>query len=465
MRLTWNTETDWMPSIAQASDGKIWVAWHSYRTGNADIFYKVYDASQVHPWSPETRLTTNPDEDSQPSIMQAEDSKIWVVWSTNRTGNYDIFCKVYDGFSWSPDDNLTTDPNVDDDTIWLSWSTNRTGNLDIFYKTSTDNGTTWSSDTSLPNPPVEDDWDPSIVETADGEIWFVWVRNDNIYYKTYNGTEWSPANPLVTNPNLDWHPSIMQASNDNIWVVWDSDRIGEQEDIYCKVYYNQTRIWSLDTRLTFNNADDLMPSIIQDINGTIWIAWASWRPSGNLDIYYKTDLSPEHLHDIAIISVTHEPNVTVAYQDLNIYIEVVPQNQGMEHEFVQVNCSANSTLIDFQTVHLSVGQLMPITFAWNTLNAIPGIYTITANASIIGENDTDIADNTFINGNVHVKIPGDVNGDGTVDIFDIGSISAHWYPSLPVGPLGYGREADINLDGAVDIVDIDIASANWGQSE
>jgi len=61
-------------------------------------------------------------------------------------------------------------------------------------------------------------------------------------------------------------------------------------------------------------------------------------------------------------------------------------------------------------------------------------------------------------------IAGDANGDGVVDIFDIGSISAHWYPSSPVGPLGYGREADINLDGAVDTVDIDIASANWGRT-
>jgi hypothetical protein len=57
---------------------------------------------------------------------------------------------------------------------------------------------------------------------------------------------------------------------------------------------------------------------------------------------------------------------------------------------------------------------------------------------------------------------GDANGDQIVDIFDIGSISAHWYPGPPIGPLGYGREADLNLDGSVDIFDIGICSANWG---
>ncbi len=60
--------------------------------------------------------------------------------------------------------------------------------------------------------------------------------------------------------------------------------------------------------------------------------------------------------------------------------------------------------------------------------------------------------------------PGDVNNDGIVDIFDIGTISAHWYPGPPIGPLGYSAVADINLDGSVDIFDIGITSANWGNT-
>jgi hypothetical protein len=61
-------------------------------------------------------------------------------------------------------------------------------------------------------------------------------------------------------------------------------------------------------------------------------------------------------------------------------------------------------------------------------------------------------------------IPGDVNIDKVVDIFDIGFISAHWYPGPPVGPSGYHIDADVNNDGAVDIFDIGIASAHWGDT-
>jgi hypothetical protein len=62
------------------------------------------------------------------------------------------------------------------------------------------------------------------------------------------------------------------------------------------------------------------------------------------------------------------------------------------------------------------------------------------------------------------SIDGDVNSDGIVDIFDIGYISAHWYPGPPIGPLGYDVYADINNDLAVDIFDIGIVSSHWGET-
>lgn len=57
--------------------------------------------------------------------------------------------------------------------------------------------------------------------------------------------------------------------------------------------------------------------------------------------------------------------------------------------------------------------------------------------------------------------PGDVNGDGVVDILDVAKICAHWYPGPPIGPLGYDPIADINYDGAVNILDLAIVSAYW----
>ena len=65
---------------------------------------------------------------------------------------------------------------------------------------------------------------------------------------------------------------------------------------------------------------------------------------------------------------------------------------------------------------------------------------------------------------VFVNYAGDVNNDGMIDIFDIGVVSAHWYPGPPTGPLSYVSSADFNSDNAVDIFDIGILSVNWGQT-
>jgi len=70
-------------------------------------------------------------------------------------------------------------------------------------------------------------------------------------------------------------------------------------------------------------------------------------------------------------------------------------------------------------------------------------------------------DKTLVHGSVKIKIPGDVNADGIVDVLDVSGISAHWYPGPPVGPLGYDQNFDINGDGSVDIVDLAKVSAYW----
>lgn len=59
---------------------------------------------------------------------------------------------------------------------------------------------------------------------------------------------------------------------------------------------------------------------------------------------------------------------------------------------------------------------------------------------------------------------GDINGDGTVNMLDLGTISAHWYPGPPIGPSGYLFTADLNADGNVNIIDVAILSANWGHT-
>jgi len=476
MGLTWNENIDGNPSIAQASDGKIWVVWNSYRTGNGEIFYKVYDSSKVHPWSSEKNLTANPNADKTPSIMQAKDGKIWVVWSTNRDGNYKIYYKTSsdNGATWSLDQNLTAIQNPKDDehpsimqtangTIWLAWSANRTGNYEIYYKTSHDNGATWSTDKFL-NYTDTDDRNPSITQTADGKIYFVWVRNAdqdkdgdadlNIWYKTYyyssiwNKWMWSSGiNQVTTDLDvLNGNPSITQTKDGKILVVWNSDKVGDQEDLYYRILLSA----ELPTRLTINQGGDFAPSIMQAADGTIWIVWAAYR-ADNFDIYYMTTkiLPP---HDVAIFSVI--PTEATVNQGQTVSIEVVAQNHGTNNENFKVRLYANSTLINETTIGLSSGQLYPITFTWNALNT--GTYKIWANVSVVN-GEIYILDNFF------PALLGDVNGDRTVNNSDLSALSNAY--GLEPGDLSWNPNCDFYGDNKVDAYDLFDLSKNYGKSQ
>lgn len=574
MRLTWTTDIDTFPSITQAGDGRKWVVWCSYRTGNAEIFYKVYNGSSVHPWSPETQLTNDTNSDLTPSVTQALDGSIWVVWASERTGNSEIYYKTYNGTAWSNDEPLITDPGEDqtpfimqatNGTIWLVWASKPLGELDfdIYYATSSDNGETWSPQILPGTYPGIVDFDPAITEAADGSIWLVWERSGDIFCAVYSETSWSPEEQLTTDPNSDTRPSIAQALDGTIWVVWDSDRNLHDEDIYYKTYDGT---WSEDTALIVNTYIDFAPSILQAADGAIWVIWSSTRQD-NMDIYYITNSIPDE-NDVAIFSVIPSPKIVS--QGEIVFIEVVSQNKGTQPQTFQVSCYADTIPLGSKTVSLDPGQLNATSFEWNTTTVQPVTYVVTAEASTVaGETYTadntyvdgtvavmahdvsiknvttsqtivhrgyttmyvyvqvanegnctetvavtafynatairtmtivglapnsdiqltfpwsggvpygpyvisakaspvpdelDLTDNSFTDGIVKVTIPGDSNYDRTVNILDVATVSAHWYPGPPVGPLGYDLNVDINQDGEIDIFDAAIVSANWLES-
>jgi len=93
-----------------------------------------------------------------------------------------------------------------------------------------------------------------------------------------------------------------------------------------------------------------------------------------------------------------------------------------------------------------------------------GTYDITAFAiPILGETDT--ADNTFVKGSIQVTIPGDVNGDGYVEMMDYWVISQA-YGSSPDDP-NWNPNADIysypDGDGMIEMMDYWVISQHYGE--
>ncbi|NIS80944.1 MAG: hypothetical protein GTO14_12205, partial [Anaerolineales bacterium] len=229
--------------------------WASDRTGNYDLYYKT-SADFGASWSNDTQLTVHPAVDLKPVVRQMTDGSLWIVWASSRTGSYDLYRKTSfdNGASWSDETRLTTDSHLNkmpaltqtsEGSIWLVWASDRTGNYDLYYKTSDDFGASWSENIQLTSGPKIDS-NPQMLQTVDGQIWLVWssrkastTADDDIYYmySTDNGATWSDSVQFTTNEYDDIWPSLIQTHLMRIWVVWTSNRADQPDgnwELYCK---------------------------------------------------------------------------------------------------------------------------------------------------------------------------------------------------------------------------------------
>jgi len=482
-QLTTHPDWDAYPSIIQTPDGNVLVVFQSDRGGNwtFDIYYMMYNM-YTGVWSLPTPITTSLSHEVTPFLMKTNNGTVWLFWSSTRTGDYDLFYKTSrnNGYTWSNATQLTTDPKRDlnpsaiqdtNGTIWVVWQSSRTGDYDLFYKTY--NGS-WSNATQLTTNVYNDEL-PSIAQMKDDRIWVVWQYATDIdfeiYYKTYNGS-WSNATALTNNPDYDWDPSIIQAHDDSILMVWSRElyRGGTdpwQDDLFYKTSVDNGATWSEDIQLTTDEDWNENGPSVAEINFVghcrIWLTWHSDKGE-NFDIYFsRTNLFIRR--DVAITDVT--TSSTAVHKGGTVSINVTVENQGDRrghaNEIFTVDCYVNTTLIGSENVSLGYKGSTVIVFSWNTSSFAYGTYVISANASAVpDELPVNLADNTYINGAVLVTMAGDIDGDGDVDMFDFGAFAQAYATS--VGDENYNVACDFDGDGDVDMFDFNVFVGNYGDS-
>jgi hypothetical protein len=222
------------PTIA-ASDNLAHIAWQDTRHGLEEIYYKR-STDHGETWGAGIRLTNQAAESKEPHLA-ASGLNVHLVWYDWRDGNAEIYYKrsLDGGVNWDPDFRLTNNSEVsvsssislNGNNIFVVWVDDRDGNYEIYFKSSTDNGSNWSSDVRLTNNSAEDSY-PSIT-VNESSIHVVWMSyRDNIpgsgsviYYKnsTDGGLTWSSdlrlPDAAVTSANAS-----VAAGNSSVHVAW-----------------------------------------------------------------------------------------------------------------------------------------------------------------------------------------------------------------------------------------------------
>jgi hypothetical protein len=109
--------------------------------------------------------------------------------------------------------------------------------------------------------------------------------------------------------------------------------------------------------------------------------------------------------------------------------------------------------------NLTVGKNYTASLTWNT-SSLRQCQVNDVKAEAISTETS--GNNAYSFGVVKVKMVGDVNGDGKVNILDIAAVATGF--GRKIGDTGYKLNYDMNLDYVINIVDISLSAKNYSKT-
>jgi hypothetical protein len=240
-----------------------------------------------------TNLSNNTGFSSNPQITTFG-SNVYVVWRDNSSGNDDIYfsSSVDNGTTFNGIENLSNNDGRSDKpqiaavgvNVYVVWRDNSSGKDQIYFKRSSDTGNSFNTTENLSNTNGSST-DPQITATGNN-AYIVWsdttTGNGDIYFKssTDNGTSFSVPKNLST--NLDG-PALfpqVEAIGNNVYVVW-QDETPDKGRIRFRASNDNGNDFSITRVLSQENEVNANSPQLSVSERAIYVVWEDNSRSGN----------------------------------------------------------------------------------------------------------------------------------------------------------------------------------------
>ena len=257
-RLTESTDEQDFPAMAQ-SDDSVYLSYvefvHSDRSregmrqlseapanfdylarpvGGDQVFLMSYSKSK-RTWSPPMAVSAPKQDVMRTAVAVDGQKRVWVFWSANKDGNFDIYGKAWSNGSWSGETRITSDAGTDvmpvaaTDTsgkVWVAWQGFRNNNLEVLAAVQNGDGFSKESTVSFSR---NSDWDPAIAAAPNGEVAVAWDTYDKGDYDVYfrrlrmdGGIKMDAPVPVAASAGFEARASIAYDKQNRLWVAYES---------------------------------------------------------------------------------------------------------------------------------------------------------------------------------------------------------------------------------------------------
>ncbi|MCP4249499.1 MAG: hypothetical protein GY778_20855, partial [bacterium] len=252
-QLTTNRAEQDYPAIARAPNGDVWLVWmeftHSAENdrflmafseppddfdmwkalpGGDRIWLRRYSAGS---WSEPMAITRGGEDLYRPAVAVDGQNRVWVFWSTQQDGNFDIWKRVVANGRPGPAERISTAAGSDIDPVaatdssgrvWLAWQGWRNGRAAIFVAR--------QDGDSFTEPAViaassGNEWNPAIAADRSGRVAVAWdsyrAGNYDVFLRTAVNVEWGGEVAVATTARYEAYPSLAYEPGGRLWIAYE----------------------------------------------------------------------------------------------------------------------------------------------------------------------------------------------------------------------------------------------------
>lgn len=505
------------PSVFSIGDDKVYVVWTEQGSGLSRIFFSMStddgktfsERKRVDDIGPTVKCLAN-----DPVVVANDNgTTVYVAWSDNRTGTYQIYMSVYGGgLSFSANQAVAstsqwwnqTNPDLDieNDVLFLVFAEDRPGNNNTFVKFARFNNQVEpiGSPQLMPDTPGKDVQQFPSISVRDSNISIAWhdARTNplfDIYVATShdNGRDFGNAAKVSGPAKVEhWYPTVVNLPNGKIFLAW-QERVSSSFDIVGAISTTDDTTFSSTFSIDGSINDQSVPKASADPRGVVSLVYRSDLSAGHRVMYTKANNAITFIPATIVDNVPAEQGspdvytisngaIYMVFQDDRgpsvdgddiIFSKIVNDRPTVSIDYpedgstrsslfsVQGSCLDPDTTPELQVQVKITDDLGETVMDWTQANVVvQTIWNITINSTDFFDGDYEIHARSFdgllysTEKSINVTLINN-NPQPTVDL-RIGPADISYSPIDPVAQENVTIYADIHNDGNSDATNVSV---------